>query len=68
MTAYDRIRDEFNTSATCRYGNKPHLDYDPGCLYIECAKGDECKCRLADGDGGSTTAFLIDWNARFAAR
>jgi hypothetical protein len=66
MTDYERIRTTFHASATvCRYGNQPRLEYDPGCLYVECAKSDECRCRLADGDGGSTTAFLIEWQRRF---
>lgn len=68
MNEYERIRNQFNDTAICRHGQKPSLEYDPGCLYVECAKGDECKCRLADGDGIAITAFLIDWNARFAAK
>lgn len=66
MTAYERIRDQFQTSTICRYGQQPRLEYDPGCLYIECQLGEPCKCRLADGDGITTTAFLIEWRRRFA--
>ena len=66
MNEYERIRNQFNDTAICRHGQKPSLEYDPGCLYVECAKGDECKCRLADGDGIATTAFLIEWQRRFA--
>jgi len=68
MTDYEKIRNRFNASTECRYGQRPALDYEPGCLFIECAQGDKCKCRLNDGDGGSTTAFLIRWRERFAAK
>lgn len=67
MTDYERIRNQFNASTICRYGSKPRLEYEPGCQYIECQR-DDCKCRAVDGDGIATTAFLIDWNARFAAK
>lgn len=68
MTDYERIQHLFNSTAECRYGQRPRLDYEPGCLYVECAKGDECKCRLNDGDGGAVSAFLIRWRQRFAAK
>ena len=67
MTDYERIRDIFNATATCRHGERPRLEYEPGCLYVECDKGDACKCRLNNGDGGSTSAFLIEWRRRFAS-
>lgn len=66
MTDYEKIRNLFNATALCRQGERPQLDYEPGCLFIECPKGDECKCRMADGDGGATSAFLIKWRERFA--
>ena len=65
-TTYERIKNQFNVSTECRYGQRPVLDYEPGCLFIECAQKDACRCRLNDGDGGSTTAFLIRWRERFA--
>jgi len=67
-TTYERIKNQFNASTECRYGQRPVLDYEPGCLFIECAQGDKCRCRLNDGDGGSTTAFLIRWRERFAVK
>jgi hypothetical protein len=66
MTAYEQIRNQFNESAACRYGEKPRLDYEPGCAFIQCERYD-CKCRLNDGDGVPTTALLIEWQRRFAA-
>jgi len=66
MTSYEQIRNLFNASATCRNGKQPKLEYEPGCLYVECAEGDKCRCRLADGDGGPVSAFLIRWRERFA--
>lgn len=68
MTDYERIRNQFNASTACRWGKQPRLEYDPGCLYVECAEGDKCKCRLNDGDGGPVSAFLIRWRARYAAK
>lgn len=67
-TTYERIRQQFNSTATCRHGNRPALDYEPGCAFIQCERGDACKCQLLDGEGGSTTALLIEWRARYAAR
>jgi hypothetical protein len=66
MTEYERIRDRFNASTTCREGQRPRLDYEPGCRYIECERGDACRCRLNDGDVGPISAFLIRWRERFA--
>ena len=66
MPPYEQIRNIFNASATCRNGKRPVLDHEPGCLFIECADGEKCKCRLNDGDGGPTSAFLIRWRERFA--
>lgn len=66
MTSYEQIRNIFNDSATCRHGKRPILDYESGCLYVECAEGDKCRCRLADGDGGPVSVFLIRWRERFA--
>lgn len=66
MTDYERIRNQFNASTTCRWGNQPRLEYDPGCLYVECAEADKCRCRFASGEGEPTSAFLIRWRERFA--
>ncbi len=66
MTSYEQIRNLFNASATCRNGKQPQLHHDPGCDFVECAEGDKCRCRLADGDGGPVSAFLIRWRERFA--
>lgn len=66
MTDFERIRDLFNATSTCRNGKNPRLDYKPGCLYIECADVEKCKCRMNDGDGGPVSAFLIRWRERFA--
>jgi hypothetical protein len=67
MTAYEQIREQFNESAVCKRGQRPRLDYEPGCLYVECAKAAECRCRLNSGEGGPVSAFLIEWRKRFAA-
>jgi hypothetical protein len=66
MTDYERIRKQFNASTACRWGQRPRLDYDPGCLFIECAESDKCRCCMADGDGGTVSAFLIRWRERYA--
>jgi len=66
MTDYERIKRSFDTSTTCRNGKQPRLEYEAGCLYVECSPCDKCKCRLADGDGGPVSAFLIRWRERFA--
>jgi hypothetical protein len=68
MTDYERIRSVFNAAATCKHGERPQLNYDPGCLYVECSKGDLCKCRMADGDGIATSAFLAAWREKFGAK
>lgn len=66
MTPYERIRDQFNERTNCRWGKQPRLEYDPGCLYVECAEADKCRCRLNDGEGGPVSAVLIEWRRRFA--
>jgi hypothetical protein len=67
MTAYEQIREQFNESAVCRHKERPRLEYEPGCLFIECSKASECRCRLNSGEGGPVSAFLIDWSKRFAS-
>lgn len=67
-TTYERIRQQFNATAVCHLQQRPVLDYEPGCAFIQCERGDACKCQLLDGEGGSTTALLIEWRARYAAR
>lgn len=67
-TTYERIRQQFNSTAVCYLQQRPVLDYEPGCAFIQCERGDACKCQLLDGEGGSTTALLIEWRARYAAR
>lgn len=66
MTPYEQIRNLFNATAQCRYGERPQLDYEPGCLFIECSKAGECKCKMNDGDGGPITPFLAKWNEKYA--
>lgn len=66
MTDYERIRNQFNTSAICRHNERPSLEYEPGCLYVECAKAAECRCRYNSGEGETTSAFIIEWQRRFA--
>lgn len=66
MTDYERIRNQFNASTTCRWGKQPRLEYEPGCLFVECAKAEKCRCRHASGDGEATSAFLIEWQRRYA--
>jgi len=66
MTDYEKIRDQFNATAQCRHGKQPRLEYEPGCSAIECADADKCKCRYANGEGGTTTAALIEWKRKFA--
>lgn len=66
MTDYERIQQSFNAATTCRHGKQPKLDYEPGCLFVECSPRDKCRCRLNDGDGGPVSAFLIRWRERFA--
>jgi len=66
LTTFEHARDHFNATAMCAYGQRPQLNYEPGCAYIECAKLEACKCRLNDGDGIATSAFLIAWRERFA--
>jgi hypothetical protein len=66
MTDYERIRNLFNATSSCRNGKQPQLHHEPGCDFIECSPCDKCRCRLADGDGGPVSAFLIRWRERFA--
>jgi len=58
MTDYERIRQQFNATAVCHLQQRPVLDYEPGCAFIQCERG----------EGGSTTALLIEWRARYVAR
>jgi hypothetical protein len=68
MTDYERIRLQFNAHAPpCRTNNqRPRLNYEPGCLYIECDLP-ACKCRLNDGDGRPVSAVLAEWQQRHAS-
>ena len=62
---YEQIRRRFNSLSVCLYGEAPKLDYEPGCHFIECSKGEACKCRMNDGDGGPVTEFLIRWKQQY---
>ena len=64
MTEYERIREQFNATAECIHHQRPRLDYEPGCLFVECNL-ESCKCRAIDGDGGPVSPFLINWQQRF---
>ena len=50
MTDYERIRDKFNATAVCHLQQRPVLDYEPGCAFIQCERGDTCKCQLGEHD------------------
>lgn len=65
MTDYERIRDQFNSATICRHGKRPQLEYEPGCMYVECAEGAECRCRLNDGEGSSANVVLLKWQRLF---
>lgn len=64
-TDYERIRDHFNESVTCkrRRDAKPQLGYDPGCAFIEC-EHEQCACRMNDGEGLPTSEFIARWQRR----
>ena len=66
MTDYERTRDQFNARAVCQWGKRQRLDYEPGCLFVECAEADKCRCRFASGEGESANVFLLEWHRRFA--
>ena len=64
-TDFERIRDHFNESATCkrRRDAKPKLGYEPGCAFIECEHS-QCACRMNDGEGLPTSEFIARWQRR----
>ena len=56
----ERHRRHFNASApACRYGNRPQLDYEPGCWRIAC--GETCRCQILDGSHASPGPLLLRW-------
>ena len=62
MTEDERQIAHFNTlTSDCRHRQKPQLQYEPGCWFIECAKKAECKCMIADGSNASPTPLLLRW-------
>lgn len=64
MTAWEQIKRQFEAGAVCRYKQTPRLHYEPGCMWIECDRGDDCKCRMNNGDTKVVTPFLAEWHAR----
>lgn len=67
MTAFEHIKQQFEARAVCRLQKQtPRLHYEPGCRFIECERGDACKCRLHDGDNTTITPILTEWQRRFA--
>ena len=67
MTAFEQIKQQFEARTVCRFEKQtPRIHYDPGCLWIECDRGDACKCRMVDGEGGPITPTLARWTERFA--
>lgn len=67
MTAFEQIKQQFESRVVCRFEKQtPRLNYEPGCLFIECDRRDACKCRLNDGDNRAATPILAEWQRRFA--
>lgn len=56
----ERQRRHFNASVpACRYGNRPQLEYEPGCWRIAC--GEACRCEVMDGSHTSPGPLLLRW-------
>lgn len=67
MTAWEQIKRQFEAGTVCRqHKQTPLVQHEPGCTFIECARGDDCRCRMSNGDGGPLTPFLAKWQERFA--
>jgi hypothetical protein len=65
MTAWEQIKRQFEAGTVCRNKQTPRLNYEPGCMWIECDCGDACKCRMNNGDTTTVTPFLAAWQERF---
>jgi hypothetical protein len=66
MTDFERIKAHFEANATCPHKQKPLVNYDPGCAFIQCSKGGACKCQMNEGDGIPISQFLAGWQERFS--
>ena len=67
MTAWEQITRQFEARTVCQFQKQaPRLHYEPGCMWIECDRGDACKCRMHNGDSTTLTPFLAEWQRRFA--
>jgi hypothetical protein len=64
-TDWERIKSHFEQTAQCHHKQKPLVQHEPGCTFIECSKCDDCKCRLNDGEGLKLTEFLAEWTDKF---
>lgn len=64
MTAWEQIKRQFEAGTVCRHKQTPRLHHVPGCMFIECDRGDACKCRMNNGDTTTVTPFLVAWRDR----
>lgn len=65
MTDYERIKQQFESKAVCKYGKKPCLHYD-GIPWIECSLRDACKCKMHDGENAKITPLLARWTEEYS--
>ena len=67
MPEWEKIKRQFEAGTVCKlYKQTPRLYYEPGCMWIECDRGDDCRCRMTNGDTRAVTPLLAEWQARHA--
>lgn len=67
MTDWERITSQFEARSTCHHKQRPKVHCEPGCVWIECERGDECKCRLHQDSGEPLTPLMVEWARKFVA-
>lgn len=67
MTDYEKIKNAFEAKAVCRHKQNPKLHCEPGVLWIECDKKENCKCRLHQNAANRITPMLATWNHLFTS-
>jgi hypothetical protein len=65
ISDFERIASHFNATARCRRSKdaKPQVQYEPGCVWIEC-QHKQCSCRTNGHGDESLTSFLAKWQER----
>lgn len=66
VTDWERIKSTFEAKTTCHLKNRPQIHCEPGCVWIQCDRKDDCKCQIVGDSGDPLTPLLAEWMRKFS--